>query len=436
MPRPTWTLTGPLSAPHGAVLAGTELTLSLVPGVSRDPSGSDLRAGSTVAVVGADGTLTVKGTGDPVMLLASSPDAPVHYRLSCIPRVLPTVTFTAPEGGSLALDDIVPEVPAPIPAVDASTLRAEWQAALAALVLDAGGVTLAQVQSEVSGEAASRSAADAAHVAAADPHPQYATDTALAAEVTARQAADDTLTAAVAARVTSVQAAAAAPVQSVAGKTGAVTLTPADAGAATAAQGAKADTASQPGHGHVIADTTGLQAALDGKQPAGSYAAGVHTHTAAQIADATTAGRALVTAADAAAQRTALGLGSAATTAATDYATAAQGAIAATAALGRYVGVNAQAGTAYTLVLADEGKLVTLTNAAAITVTLPTNAAVAWPIGGRVDVVPLGAGMVTVVGAGGVTVRATPSAVTRATYSAASLVKIAADEWLCVGDLA
>jgi hypothetical protein len=136
--RPTWTLTGPLSAPHGAVLAGTELTLSLVPGVSRDPSGSDLRAGSTVAVVGADGTLTVKGTGDPAVLLASSPDAPVHYRLSCIPRVLPTVTFTAPEGGTLALDDIVPEVPAPIPPVDASTLRAEWQAALAALVL---GVT-------------------------------------------------------------------------------------------------------------------------------------------------------------------------------------------------------------------------------------------------------------------------------------------------------
>ena len=141
MPRPTWTLTGPLSAPHGAVLAGTELTLSLVPGVSRDTSGSDLRAGSTVAVVGADGTLTVKGTGDPVMLLASSPDAPVHYRLSCIPRVLPTVTFTAPEGGTLALDDIVPEVPAPIPPVDASTLRAEWQAALAALVLDHGALT-------------------------------------------------------------------------------------------------------------------------------------------------------------------------------------------------------------------------------------------------------------------------------------------------------
>lgn len=429
----TWRLTGRVLNPAGQAVVAT-LILRPIPAVVHDPTDGDV----TASVV----RLTTRVSGDPVLAGTELPADLVtaeglHYVLSVEPRLWPAVTFAAPTAGAtLALDDIVPSVPTPIPTVDAATLRAEWQAAIAALVLDAGGVTLAQVQSEVSGEAASRSAADAAHVAAADPHPQYATDTALAAEVTARQAADDTLTAAVAARVTSVQAAAAAPVQSVAGKTGAVTLTPADAGAATAAQGAKADTASQPGHGHVIADTTGLQAALDGKQPAGSYAAGVHTHTAAQIADATTAGRALVTAADAAAQRTALGLGSAATTAATDYATAAQGAIAATAALGRYVGVNAQAGTAYTLVLADEGKLVTLTNAAAITVTLPTNAAVAWPIGGRVDVVPLGAGMVTVVGAGGVTVRATPSAVTRATYSAASLVKIAADEWLCVGDLA
>ncbi len=137
MPRPTWTLTGPLSAPHGAVLAGTEITLSLVPGVSRDPSGSDLRAGSTIAVVGPDGTLTVKGTTDPVTLLASAPGAPVAYRLSCIPRVLPTVTFTAPEGGTLALDDIVPEVPAPIPAVDAAMLRAEITAGDAATLAEA-----------------------------------------------------------------------------------------------------------------------------------------------------------------------------------------------------------------------------------------------------------------------------------------------------------
>jgi hypothetical protein len=36
-------------------------------------------------------------------------------------------------------------------------------------------------------------------------------------------------------------------------------------------------------HTHVIADTSGLQAALDSKQVAGSYAASVHTHNAGQI---------------------------------------------------------------------------------------------------------------------------------------------------------
>jgi hypothetical protein len=50
-----------------------------------------------------------------------------------------------------------------------------------------------------------------------------------------------------------------------------------------------------------------------------------HNQAASTISDSTTAGRALLTAADANAQRTALGLGTAATTAATDYAPAAQG---------------------------------------------------------------------------------------------------------------
>ncbi|GHC12468.1 hypothetical protein GCM10007291_07120 [Gemmobacter nanjingensis] len=68
-----------------------------------------------------------------------------------------------------------------------------------------------------------------------------------------------------------------------------------------------------------ISTVTGLQAALDGK------ATTVHTHTASQISDSTAAGRTLLTATDAAAQRTALGLGTAATTAASAYATAAQG---------------------------------------------------------------------------------------------------------------
>lgn len=50
-----------------------------------------------------------------------------------------------------------------------------------------------------------------------------------------------------------------------------------------------------------------------------------HNQAASTISDSTTAGRALLTAADSEAQRTALGLGTAAVTASTDYATAAQG---------------------------------------------------------------------------------------------------------------
>jgi hypothetical protein len=59
-------------------------------------------------------------------------------------------------------------------------------------------------------------------------------------------------------------------------------------------------------HGHAISDVSGLLTALDGK------ADDSHTHTASEISDSSLAGRALLTAADAAAQRTSLGLGSAA----------------------------------------------------------------------------------------------------------------------------
>ena len=63
-------------------------------------------------------------------------------------------------------------------------------------------------------------------------------------------------------------------------------------------------------------DVTGLVAALAGK------AASSHTHAAAEISDATAAGRAVLTAANAAAQRTALGLGTAAVAASGDFAAA------------------------------------------------------------------------------------------------------------------
>jgi hypothetical protein len=98
--------------------------------------------------------------------------------------------------------------------------------------------------------------------------------------------------------------------------------------------------------------------------------------------------------------------------------------------------LNTQTGTTYTLVLTDASKLVTLNNASAITLTIPPNSSVAFPVGTKVDLCQLGAGTVTVAEGAGVTVNATPTKDFRAQYSAASCIKIATDEWILVGDLA
>lgn len=103
---------------------------------------------------------------------------------------------------------------------------------------------------------------------------------------------------------------------------------------------------------------------------------------------------------------------------------------------GAYVGVNAQTGTTYTIVLTDQGKLVTLSNTSGITVTLPQDSDVAIPVGGRVDFAGINTGLVTFAAGTGATANGTPSLVTRARYSAATAIKTAANTWLVVGDLA
>ena len=103
------------------------------------------------------------------------------------------------------------------------------------------------------------------------------------------------------------------------------------------------------------------------------------------------------------------------------------------------LGINAQTGTTYTTVLADNGKLVTLTNGSAIAVTIPLNSSVAYPVGAQINMAQLGAGQVTVSGAGGVTVvstgatAATPK--TRAQYSTLTAVQTSTDNWLVMGDI-
>jgi hypothetical protein len=98
---------------------------------------------------------------------------------------------------------------------------------------------------------------------------------------------------------------------------------------------------------------------------------------------------------------------------------------------------NAQVGTTYTIALTDAGDVVTLTNASAITVTVPTNASVAFPIGTQITLAQMGAGKVTVAGAAGVTVYSTDSHLSlRAQYSSGTLIKTATNTWLLIGDLA
>lgn len=96
--------------------------------------------------------------------------------------------------------------------------------------------------------------------------------------------------------------------------------------------------------------------------------------------------------------------------------------------------LNAQIGTTYTLVLADAHKLVTLSNASAITLTIPTNSSVAFEIGDQVNILQLGAGQVTVGGAG-VTIRSQGSKLKlNGQYATATLIKINTDEWVIVGN--
>ena len=97
--------------------------------------------------------------------------------------------------------------------------------------------------------------------------------------------------------------------------------------------------------------------------------------------------------------------------------------------------LNAQTGTTYTPVVGDENLMVTLSNAAAITVTLPQNSTAAFPIGAEVDFLWLGVGQPTFAAGSGATANGTPGLKLRAQYSAATAKKISTNGWVIIGDL-
>lgn len=112
-----------------------------------------------------------------------------------------------------------------------------------------------------------------------------------------------------------------------------------------------------------------------------------------------------------------------------------------TKALDCYDAINAQTGTTYTIVIADLSKLITVSNASAGTLLIPTNAVMTVAVGTRFDLGQLGAGQFTIqaVTPGTTSIVSTGATTTapmfRAQNSGATAIKIATDSWWVTGDI-
>jgi hypothetical protein len=104
---------------------------------------------------------------------------------------------------------------------------------------------------------------------------------------------------------------------------------------------------------------------------------------------------------------------------------------------GGIAAINAQTGTTYTLVAGDLNDLVTLSNAGAITLTVPPSVFSANDV---INIAQIGAGQVTFAQGAGVTITSTGASASapklRAQYSSASVICTASNTFLVVGDLA
>jgi hypothetical protein len=91
--------------------------------------------------------------------------------------------------------------------------------------------------------------------------------------------------------------------------------------------------------------------------------------------------------------------------------------------------------SSYTMLLTDNNKLLYFTNSSAVTLIIPTNASVAFPIGSTINFTQAGSGQIFATGPSGGTLNYTPGTKTRAQWSVASAIKTGTDTWLLGGDL-
>lgn len=96
------------------------------------------------------------------------------------------------------------------------------------------------------------------------------------------------------------------------------------------------------------------------------------------------------------------------------------------------IATNARSAS-YTLVLSDQSKLIEMSNGG--TLTIPTDANVAYPVGTYIMVLQTGASQVTIAG-DGFTPNATPGLKLRAQWALATLIKRGTNLWIVSGDLA
>jgi hypothetical protein len=230
----------------------------------------------------------------------------------------------------------------------------------------------------------------------------------------------------------------------------------------TAASTTAARTAIGAGTSSLVIGTTSTTAKAGDYQP-----------TAANISDSTTVGRAVLTAVDAAAGRTAIGAGTSSLVIGTTNTTAKAGDYqptsanitdAASAATASVVIKRDSAGRAqvvdpsvaadistknytdtqdaamrrpqlntqtasYTLALTDESKLVQMNSASATTVTVPPNSSVSFAVGSVVDVQMFGTGSVTIAPGAGVTLDSPGGLTITRQFAVIRLQKIATDTW-------
>jgi len=230
--------------------------------------------------------------------------------------------------------------------------------------------------------------------------------------------------------------------------------------------------------GYGITDAQALDATLTALAGVSTSANSLIYATASDTFTTTTLsafGRTLIDDADAATARSTLGLGTIATAATTDYvdvtnsqsiagtktftgsiAFSGSGAIAisssstavtqtaldnstkiATTAYvqtATRVAVNTQT-TSYTLVIGDEGKMIEFNSASNLTLTIPANSSVAFPVGTQILISRYGTGTVQVLITTDTLRSASSNRFLASQYSGATLVKRTSTEWYLFGDL-